>query len=71
MTLHPGEPGYGPYWQAARDDLGAEARIRARAITALDFLERFAGKDSQWVTRGHDVFDKGQPLHGDRCEGPG
>jgi hypothetical protein len=58
MTLHPGEPGYGPDWEATGGDLDAEARIRARAITALDFLERFAGKDSQWVTRGHDVFDK-------------
>jgi hypothetical protein len=60
MTLHhPREPGYGPYWEATEGDLDVEARIRARAITALDFLERFAGKDSQWVTRGHDVFDKG------------
>jgi hypothetical protein len=58
MTFHPGEPGWGAYWEATGGDLDAEARIRARAITALDFLERFAGEDSQWVTRGHDVFDK-------------
>jgi hypothetical protein len=58
MTLHPPEPGYGPYWEVTGRDLDAEARIRARAITALDFLERFAGKDSQWVTQGHAVFDE-------------
>jgi hypothetical protein len=57
MTLHHGEPGYGAYWEPTGRDLDAEARIRARAITALDFLERFAGTDSQWVTRGHDVLD--------------
>ena len=28
-------------------------------ITALDFLERFAGAGSQWAVRGHAVFDKG------------
>lgn len=32
--------------------------IRARAIAALDFLERFAGHDSQWAIRGHEAFDK-------------
>jgi hypothetical protein len=58
MTLHPAEPGYGPWWEATGRNLDAEARIRARAITALDFLERFAGKDSQWVTSGRDIFDK-------------
>jgi hypothetical protein len=57
MTLHSAEPGYPAYWEAT-GGLAAEARIRARAITALDFIERFAGKDSQWVTRAHEVFDK-------------
>jgi hypothetical protein len=58
MTFHPAEPGYGSAYWDATGGLDAEARIRARAITALDFLERFAGAGSQWVTRGHDVFDK-------------
>jgi hypothetical protein len=57
MTLHPAQPGRGPYWQATERDLDAQARIRARAITALDFLERFAGKNSQWVSRSHGLFD--------------
>jgi hypothetical protein len=58
MTLHPKEPGFaGPYWEAT--DLAAESRIRARAITTLDFLHRFAGPESQWSVRGHAVFDKG------------
>jgi hypothetical protein len=59
MTLRPqSEPGYGgPYWKAP--DLAAESRIRARAIQALDFLDRYAGSDSQWAVRGHAVFDKG------------
>lgn len=58
MTFHVAEPGYGSWWEAAGGNLDTEARIHARAIAALDFLERFAGKDSQWVTRGHGVFDK-------------
>ena len=57
MILHPAQPGYDSYWEATGRDRDAEARIRARAITALDFLERYAGKDSQWVTRGHGLFD--------------
>ena len=58
MTLHPASgPGHGSYWQAA--DLAAESRIRARAIQALDFLDRYAGSDSQWAVRGHAVFDEG------------
>lgn len=37
--------------------------IRARAIAALDFLERFSGHDSQWAIRAHEVFDKnGQSM---------
>jgi len=48
--------GYGPYWKAT--DLAAESRIRARAITALDFLDRFAGAKSQWTVRAHAAFDQ-------------
>lgn len=58
MRLHPQSGhGYGSYWEAP--DLASESRIRARAIKALDFLDRYAGSDSQWAVRGHAVFDKG------------
>jgi hypothetical protein len=58
MALRPESgSGYGPYWKAP--DLAAESRIRARAIQALDFLDRYAGSDSQWAVRGHVVFDEG------------
>jgi len=33
-------------------------KIRARAIAALDFLDRFGGHDSQWAIMAHEVFDK-------------
>ncbi|HUZ53100.1 MAG TPA: hypothetical protein VMU94_11305 [Streptosporangiaceae bacterium] len=59
MTFRPAfSPGSSGYWQAAGDDLGGESRIRARAITALDFLEHFAGAGSQWARGGHDILDK-------------
>jgi hypothetical protein len=47
-------PGY-EYWTSSPQK---QPVIRARAITALDFLERFAGHDSQWAIRGHEAFDK-------------
>jgi hypothetical protein len=43
------------YWTSPE---AAGSQILARAIAALDFLERFAGHDSQWAVRGHQVFDK-------------
>jgi hypothetical protein len=43
------------YWTSSRD---ARPKIHARAITALDFLGRYTGHDSQWAIRGHEVFDK-------------
>jgi hypothetical protein len=58
MILQSAGPGYGAYWRAVDDRPGGEARIRARAIAALDFLDRYAGAQSQWAVRGHDVFDK-------------
>jgi hypothetical protein len=58
MTLHPAQPGYGPYWEATGGSRDTESKIRARAIAALDFLERFTGSESQWTVRGHAVFDK-------------
>ena len=48
--------GYGEYWESS--SVSARPKIRARAIAALDFLERFSGHDSQWAIRGHEVFDK-------------
>ena len=44
------------YWKATSRQV--EPVIRTRAIAALDFLERYAGHDSQWAIRGHEVFDK-------------
>jgi hypothetical protein len=55
MSWHPEAPGSLGYWDSTPE---AEPKIRARAIAALDFLERFNGHDSQWAIRGHDVFDK-------------
>ncbi|HUG07839.1 MAG TPA: hypothetical protein VMP13_02900 [Acidimicrobiia bacterium] len=46
---------YGGYWEAESPE--AKARIRARATAALDFLERFAGQDSQWTRSAHSVFE--------------
>jgi hypothetical protein len=53
-----------PSPRSARNNLSlrthrGDSRIRARAITALDFLDRYAGADSQWAVRGHAVFDLG------------
>ena len=44
------------YWKPTSRE--AEPVIRTRAIAALDFLERYAGHDSQWTIRGHEVFDE-------------
>lgn len=58
LDMRPEQGMYGGhYWAAV--DLNAESRIRARAIQALDFLDRFAGPDSQWNLRGHELLDKG------------
>jgi hypothetical protein len=43
------------YWKATSHE--REAVIRARAIAALDFLERFAGHESQWAVGGHAVLE--------------
>ena len=48
--------GHGWFWKATSP--AAESRIRARAYAALDFLDRFAGTDSQWAVRGHGAFDE-------------
>jgi len=56
MTFRKGDPGYGWWWEATSP--AAESKIRARAYTALDFLDRFAGADSQWAVRAHTAFDK-------------
>jgi hypothetical protein len=57
MTTARGEFGGNQYWIAS-DEADAEAKIHARAITALDFLDRFAGADSQWAVRAHTLLDK-------------
>jgi len=56
MTFRQGDPGYGWWWDPTSP--AAESKIRARAYTALYFLERFAGEDSQWAVRAHRAFDK-------------
>lgn len=56
----PSEGGYGGYWQAERGEL--KAVIQARGASALEFLERYAGPDSQWSIRAQRVVDS----HGDR-----
>jgi hypothetical protein len=55
MTLQ--DRGYDGWWWAASSH-EAESKIRARATAALCFLERFAGKDSQWTFRAHVAFDE-------------
>jgi hypothetical protein len=55
MRWVPPDAGYGEYWEANRPEL--KYKIRARATAALDFLERVAGRDSQWSVRAQDVFD--------------
>jgi hypothetical protein len=59
MTSHTGSSGR-YYWTSGEAE---RPKIRARAIAALDFLERFAGHESQWAVRGHQVFDtQGQTM---------
>ena len=43
------------FWKAA--DPLAVSRVRAQAIAALDFLERYAGTGSRWAVDAHDVFN--------------
>jgi hypothetical protein len=43
------------YWEADRPEL--KPTVHARATSALDFLERFAGSDSQWSIRAQQMFD--------------
>jgi hypothetical protein len=62
MTTGRGEFTGTPFWIAA-DDPDAEPRIRARAVQALDFLQRYSGADSQWMTQGRAIWDQqGQEL---------
>ncbi len=51
---------HGGYWKASRPE--QQSVIRARAASALDFFERFAGQGSQWSVRAQQVFDN----NGDR-----
>lgn len=49
---------FGGFWASSPANKGT---IRARATAALDFLERFAGSDSQWTKSAHAVFmNKGE-----------
>ena len=49
--------GRGGYWVARHPQL--ESRIRARANSALAFLERFTGLDSRWAQAAHSEFEQG------------
>jgi hypothetical protein len=55
MHWTPGDAGYGGYWEADEPEL--KSAIRARAIGALDFLDRAAGSQSQWAARAQHAFD--------------
>lgn len=55
MHWNPSDGGYGGYWQAESPEL--KSRIRARATVALDFLERFAGRDSQWFIGAQRIYE--------------
>lgn len=57
MTSVRGEMSGTHYWVAANDP-DAQPRIKARAVQALDFLQRFTGEDSQWVIQGHAIWDQ-------------
>jgi hypothetical protein len=58
-----------PYWVA--DDLAAEARIRARAVAALEFLQQHAGGDSVWARRAASMYETGGPSEAMRARGVG
>ena len=49
---------YGDGWWWAATSPAAESKIKVRAYTALYFLDRFAGADSQWALRGRTAFDE-------------
>lgn len=55
MHWVPSEGGYGGFWQADRAEL--KIAVHARATSALDFLQRFAGRESQWSIRAERVFE--------------
>ena len=55
MTWVPKGQLYGEYWQASSPQ--SKSVIRARAASALAFLERFTGPDSRWARAAHEVFN--------------
>lgn len=56
MYWVPRRQGYGNFWTA--QDPAAKGTIRARAVAALDFLERFAGSRSRWAQAAHQVYER-------------
>jgi hypothetical protein len=56
MIFRKSEYGYGWQWWEATSP-AAESKIKARAYAALDFIDRFAGADSQWAVRGRAAFE--------------
>jgi hypothetical protein len=48
------------YWNASAQ---AESKVRARAVAALGFLDQFAGRESQWAMRAHQMYEaKGETV---------
>jgi hypothetical protein len=62
MTFRQAEYGYGWSWWEATSP-AAKSRIQAKAYAVLDFLDRFAGVDSQWAVRGRAAFEKNEHEH--------
>jgi hypothetical protein len=54
MTWQQGYSG-GHYWGASEP---VESKVRARAVAALGFLDQFAGRESQWAMRAHQMYEK-------------
>ena len=55
MSWQGPSPGYAGYWDVTET---AEPAVSARAVAALDFLERYGGHDTPWAIRGHKIFDE-------------
>jgi hypothetical protein len=43
------------YWSVTEQ---ADAQVGARAVAALNFLDQFSGRDSQWALRTHEVYER-------------
>ena len=55
LSWVPGTGSSGGWWEASSPEL--KSVVRARATSALEFLDCYAGPDSQWSIRAERVFD--------------